>query len=169
MVRRESSPWAAVSTHILQLNSKPQTGNQLGSCFVRNWEREREEQSFNGKEAIEIIFAGYIAKWFKCLLFGNSCLRNYKAVPKREAFGYFQWTPYQECSGRIQYKVHSYLDEVSPGLTLSGLCAMDYTWVCANALWCSRKMFNDNSAYNMLEVFAATESHTKTVVISVRG
>lgn len=37
----------------------------------------------------------------KILLFGNSFLRNYKAVSKREPCGYFQWTPYQECSGRV--------------------------------------------------------------------
>lgn len=94
---------------------------------------------------------------------------NNKADSENEAFGYFQRTPYQECSGRILYKVHSYLGEVRPGPTLSGLSAMGYTWVCANVLWCHRKMFNGNFAYNMLKVFSATMSHTKTVVISVRG
>lgn len=54
-------------------------------------------------------------------------------------FGYFQWTPYQECSGRVQHQVHFYSGQVSPGPTLSGLSAMSYTWVCVIALWCHRK------------------------------
>lgn len=68
-----------------------------------------------------------------------------------------------------EYKVHCYLGEVSPGLTLSGLSAIGYTRVCAIALRCHRKMFNDNSAHNTLEVFSATESHNKIGIISVRG
>ena len=66
--------------------------------------------------------------------------RNYKAAYEREPAGYFQWTPYQECSGRVQYKVHFYLGEVSADLTLSGLSAMNYTWVRILALWYHREM-----------------------------
>ena len=77
---------------------------------------------------------------FWILIFGNSLFRNYKAAYKREPSGYFQWTPHQECSGRMQYKVHFYLGEVSTDLTLSGLSAMNYTWVCILALWYHRKM-----------------------------
>lgn len=68
-----------------------------------------------------------------------------------------------------EYQVHCCLGEVSPALTLPGLSALGYTWVCAIALWCHRRMFNGSSAHNILEVFSATESHTKTGVISVRG
>lgn len=41
-----------------QLNSEPQTGNQLGSHFVRR----KGKIKINGKTAIRIILAGYTAK-----------------------------------------------------------------------------------------------------------
>lgn len=59
-------------------------------------------------------------------------------------------------------KVHFYLGEVSPGLTLSGVSSIGYIRICVIALQHHRKTFSDNSRHNILEGFSATESHAKT-------